>query len=200
MRRRSHINTDVTQHLLKIKGLGKVTIHHQLRKFEDHLKLLSPQVMYEYENEGNDRDLRIKVLFERKKVMKRQREIRPGTLKSADERTKVIEASGRLVIPKKYYDQAVQVYDGSQIIIKDLDLKETDEMQRQVQRLIDRVSPPPRLKCKSRVYSQLGSPSHRSTTPASYEGRCNQVLQILTKESWSRSLTPSFRPTPPLDL
>lgn len=198
MRLRSRLNIDVTKHLLKVKGLGRVTIHHQLRKFEANLKLMGPEAVYDYEEEAPDRDSRIRMLFERKKTMKREREIRPGTLKSADERTKVIEASGRLVIPKQYYDRAVEVYDGSQIIIKDLDLKETEEMQRNVRRLIDRVVPPPKLRVKSRVFAHFDSPVHRALTPANYEKKCNLVLDILEKEMRSRSMTPSFKSRSPV--
>lgn len=193
MRHRTRLNIDVTQHLLKIKGLGRTTIHHQMRRFEDNLKLMGSDVLYEYEDDPPGRDSRIRMLFERKKTMKRQREIRPGTLKSSDERTKVIEASGRLVIPKRYYDRAVEVYDGSQIIIKDLNLRETEEMTRNVKRLIDRVVPPPKLRVKSRVYSPLTSPLSRAATPMNYERKCNDVLKILEEEMRSRSMTPNFK-------
>ena len=102
---RTRLNHNITEHLLRVKGLGRITLKHQLRQFDSALQQHTTKEVYEYDEEAPDRDTRIRELFARKKSIQHQFKIRPGTLKSADERTKVIEASGRLVIPKKRYQQ-----------------------------------------------------------------------------------------------
>lgn len=196
---RNRLNFGITEHLKKVKGLGKITLKHQLRQFDSALQATTTQNVYEDDDDIPDRDARIKALFMRKKSIQSKLKIRPGTLKSADERTKVIEASGRLVIPKQYYDRAVEVYDGSQIIIKELDLKETEEMQRQFKIIAERISPSrnKRLKIKSRVFSPVAN-AHRSVTPTHLESRFNGMLRLLEpfrgiEAILKRSATPRIR-------
>lgn len=192
---RARLNHEITAHIRGVKGLCKHNAHHDMRQFYSHLSKPKP---VEIEASGTLEE-RIQVLFTQKQAFAKPTllKFRPGTRKSNGENQQVIEAGGRLIIPKQYYDKAVDLYDGTKEIYKELGLKETQEMQRNIDDIAERLlhKPGRKLVAKSRVYTP------RSLTPqvksaSVLQTKCNHLLAVIESasrfEHSSRAATPLF--------
>lgn len=135
-------------------------------------------------------------LFAKKKSFSKAHfKVKPGAIRSADELNLVIEAGGRLVIPKSFCERAMERYDGTFEIYRDMRLRETEEVTRQLDEMSKRVFAPlpSNLKVKSRYFTP------RSLTPPPQthnilETRINTMLDLINsaQKSRCRLLTPSI--------
>lgn len=134
-------------------------------------------------------------LFRTKKPPKAHFCLRPGAIRSADELHTVIEASGRLVIPRTYYDRAVQRYDGTSAIYRQFKLKETEEVTRQLAALSERLFTPQshNVKAKSRLFP-IRSLTPQPLSQNSLQNRLNTVLNLIdsAQKIHFRPRTPTF--------
>ena len=177
---RARLNDQITVHIRTVKGLDKYNNHHEMRHFYSHLAKVK-----QTDEDGKDtwsRDERIRRLFDQKKAFSKPSllKVRPGTIKSSDERTKVIDAGGRLIIPKQYYDRAVDLYDGASVVYKEMDLRETEEMQRQIETISERLTPKPvkKLIVKSRVFTARTSPVQVKSSSV-LQAKFNRMIQLI---------------------
>lgn len=173
---RSRLTKGIQGYLQGVKGLERRNAKQDLRQCSPQPPTLHPSP-----------------LFPRKKRTKAHFCVRPGAIRSADELNTVIEASGRLVIPKTFYDRAVERYDGAPAIYRQFKLKETEEVTRQLAALSERLFTPPshNMKAKSRLFTP------RSLTPQplshnSLQKRLNTMLNLIESAQKVR-----FRPSTP---
>lgn len=119
---------------------------------------------------------KLKSLYNRPPVL-----IRPGSIRSSDELTTVIESGGRLVIPKKQYKQAIAIYEESQTLIQD---SESTKRQGTQRILTGRFSPSPRrhLRIRTRVYSPTTEP--KSPIEARFS-----ILQMALSRPFPRTIS-----------
>ena len=112
--------------------------------------------------------------------------IRPGSIRSSDEMTTVIESGGRLVIPKRRYERATAIYERSQTLIQDLEGSESEGMQRI---LTGQCSPSPRrhLRIRTRVYSPVPTAEPKSPIQTRFS-----ILQMALSRPFPRTISPTL--------
>jgi len=169
----SRLNRDIFFHLQRIKGLRKSTFRGQLPSLPGPPLSLPPLSLQH----------KLKALCTRRPVF-----IRPGTFRSSDEVTTVIELGGRLVLPRKRYEQAVELYEGLQTLVRSS--KDSDRVE-----IRSRFSPSPRkIRIRTRVYSPVSASESKSPIESSF-----RALQSALARPFPRplSLTPNARnPSP----
>lgn len=187
---RGNVSNCVERYLKQVKGLGS---SNNLRRCTITRKRPQPTPPPPVS------DPRIHLIFCEKKIFTSARvKLRPGSIKSSDEKLHIIESSSRLLIPRQYYDRTVEKYDGTAEIYRELKLRETEEFTRQFQDLSERLFPTNQRKrhVKSKVYLP------RSQTPppsAPLQTRLNTIFDLIdsVQAPYRRSQTPSpLRPPP----
>ncbi len=162
----AHMRRDIFPHFQRIPALRKPNLSPL------HSRTPPPQLSLHS---------KLKSLSTRRPVL-----IRPGTIRSSDEMTTVIESGGRLVIPKRHYERAIAIYEGSQTLIQDLDASEREGTQRI---LTGRFSPSPRrqLRIRTRVYSPANATEPKSPIEARFS-----ILQMALSRPFPRTISPTL--------
>jgi len=168
-------------------------IHGYLQGVKGLERHLSKQALRQFSPQPHS-IIRPSPLFTKKKSLsKAHLHLRPGAIRSADELNTVIEASGRLIIPKSFYDRAVERYDGTAGIYREFKLRETEEVTRQIAALSERFfpPPPPSTKAKSRFFTPRSlTPQPISHNPL--QNRLNTMLDLIKSAQKVRFRPPAF--------
>jgi hypothetical protein len=154
------INAEIEKMLGNIKGLRKHNGHHAMRTHTESLKQKS-LVVYDYEPlevstflETGNKKFKVRPLH---KLNPLPPQAVKGTepKKSSDERVSYIEDEfGRIAIPMNTVSKAIYAYDTSSEVSKNLNLKETEQMRVNLERLANFVSPSPRRRMKKSQYEK----------------------------------------------
>lgn len=154
------INVEIEKMLGSIKGLRKTNDRHAMRAHSESMRQHT-QVVYEYEPTNESDYLETGTKRARAKPLSKFKPLPPlalkGTtpLKSSDDSVSYIDSEfGRISIPINAVSKAIQAYDTSDEVKKGLNLKETEQMRINLQRLADFVSPSPRRRMKKSQYEQ----------------------------------------------
>lgn len=170
----SRLSKDIFSHLQRVKGLCKSTFRDQVPSVPG--PSLSPMSPLSLRHKLKEFSIRRPVF------------IRPGSIRSSDEVTTVIDLGGRLVLPRKRYEKAVQLYEDSQTLVRGL----KDSGREQIQGWL---SPSPRkIRIRTRIYSPVSTTEPKSPIESRF-----RVLQSALSRPFPRtiSLTPNARnPSP----
>jgi hypothetical protein len=154
------INAEIEKMLGNIKGLRKHNGHHAMRTHTESLKQQS-LVVYDYEPLDESSFLETGTKKVKVRPLHKFNPLPPlavkGTApkKSSDEKVSYIEDEfGRIAIPMNTVAKAIFAYDTSNEVSKSLNLKETEQMRVNLERLANFVSPSPRRRMKRSKYEK----------------------------------------------